>query len=119
MHVETDKKPAKQIKHNDDNSSVDSISKSFNDPVVPPDSIREKEKIRLWHSRLGHLSKGGMDKLMRMKVNGLKFSTKHDLDFCDVCAIAKSHAQARSTAPREKAKNPLERLFMDLWEITG
>jgi hypothetical protein len=67
----------------------------------------------LLHRRLGHISEGGMERLMR-HVSGI--SMKHQpLKFCETCAITKSVRLPSGNWPTSRDFAPFEKVGCDIW----
>jgi transposase InsO family protein len=78
--------------------------------LLSVDSTNSKEKIWLWHKRLGHLSFGYMQKLFHNFFIGLN----NEQFTCETCIKAKSH---RSTylANNNKKIAPFDLIHTDVW----
>lgn len=66
----------------------------------------------LWHKRLGHLSKGYMEKLCTM-VDGICLDNKNNNENCEVCVISKQ-TRVPHKNERIRAKRPLELIHSDI-----
>ncbi len=76
------------------------------------------ETLELWHKRMGHLSYGNLQRLVKEEmVNGIKIKTedltKDQPDLCEPCAMAKHHKKPFPTS-ETKTSAILERLHSDL-----
>ena len=67
---------------------------------------------QLWHSRLCHLGRRGMDVLYKKGVFGS--SKIEDLKFCEACVIGKTHRVSFSQA-KHVSKDKLDYIHSDLW----
>ena len=80
-----------------------------------PSCAADPAYSRLLHSRLGHLSESGMQKLQQAEIPGLKFPSSIKLPFCESCANCKSqvHSISRQPTPR-KDEAPFQVVYIDL-----
>lgn len=69
----------------------------------------------LWHRRFGHFHHDGIDKLIRNKaVNDLELDSNKRPDPICVACISGKQTRAVHTKPMERAKEILDRIFVDL-----
>ncbi|KAE8224041.1 hypothetical protein CF319_g3014 [Tilletia indica] len=81
-----------------------------------------KDKAKLWHWRLGHLSLGGLKKMVgNSNVKGLGDLTKADIEElieeeqrCDVCVVANQKQAPYPTGSETKVRRRLERVLCDI-----
>nr|GEX66090.1 putative leucine-rich repeat protein, plant-type [Tanacetum cinerariifolium] len=69
-------------------------------------------KVKVWHKRLGHISKVGLQVLEKQGMFGKKSQGK--LDFCENCVLGKSH-QARFGVGRHTTQELIYYVHSDLW----
>ena len=50
------------------------------------------ESADLWHRRMGHINRRGMDVLRKLLGNGIEYTG--DIQACDVCSVGKSNQLA-------------------------
>jgi transposase InsO family protein len=71
-------------------------------------------KQRLWHKRLGHLCRYGMNLLSNGMADGLDFKPGEDKDVCTACHAGKQSRQPFKNIPYKAARNKLELIHSDL-----
>ena len=75
----------------------ESITEEVNVASISP----QTSSTRLWHLRLGHVSKKGLDVLSKAKM--LMGDSIEDLGFCEDCVIGKSHRMKFSSSPSQRS----------------
>lgn len=87
---------------------------------VPDIPTGVKQKLQLFHQRIGHLSYGGIKELASANaVQGFDLSiSKHDIDTTDVCSgcmLGKAHRSSfKDYSLKDEAKSVLDRIYCDL-----
>ncbi|KAH9648136.1 hypothetical protein KPL70_025471 [Citrus sinensis] len=71
-----------------------------------------KDKTKLWHMRLGHMSEKGLRELKKQGVIGSDQITS--LEFCEKCVFGKATRQKFGTGKKE-TKHSLDYIHSDLW----
>ena len=75
----------------------------------------KEDTIRLWHTRLGHISKRGLQVLHnKSALLGIKYCK---LDLCKFCIMGRQHGVAFSTL-QHKTKGLLDLIHTDVWELS-
>ena len=66
----------------------------------------------LWHKRLGHIGSRGLQELCKQGILDPKIVWT--LDFCEFCALGKSH-KLKFNIAKHKTKSILKYIHSDLW----
>ncbi|GJX10003.1 retrovirus-related pol polyprotein from transposon TNT 1-94 [Tanacetum coccineum] len=76
-------------------------------------SVEEKDSLaQVWHKRLGHMSKAGLQVLEKQGLFGKKSLGK--LDFCENCVLGKSHRVSFGVG-RHTTQGVIDYVYSDLW----
>ena len=79
-------------------------------------AVSNSTSAALWHTRLGHLSKSGMQALLSAPVTGFTLKSQDlEIPFCDSCAVAKSHVANINRGASTPPNIPNTIVGVDIW----